>query len=267
MSEQETAPAPDVAAEIAEIKTVIRDDPQRYGRDTQMQTRLAELAEYRDNPGEAALPSEPDAREKELNDIREIMRTDMNAYNRDPKMQARFAMLLQGPEPAADNYLGIRDFGFARADIMNDPALAPVIDRWGRRADEHVQTYYDRATDLLMGNDIDANSAMEIRDTFGDLDTEQAPAVANWIVDMKRADVEVPVDLEAARGEFLTKDEGVLLQEIWGDAFDQNLRTYVARMRGLRDQMPPEAFGRLMDKYEKLDATAAIAVIEWVVRQ
>lgn len=254
-------------AEIAAIQDIIRTDPGVYYSSKEKQARLEELVATRDAPQaeEQYASAEPSTADKELAEIREIMRTDPSRYWRDKGMQVQFEQLLQGPEPTPDNPIGLRDFGFARADIMRDERLAPVIAEWGNRADHNVQVYYDRMSDLLTG-DIETGHAMEIKENFVGLDAEMSPALARWSVDMKRADSAIHVDLDAAREPFLTTEEGQALKQIWGADFDQNLSKYVSRVEGLRKSVSPEAFERFMDRFDKLSASAAMAVIKWIVR-
>lgn len=254
-----------IEGEIAEIQEVIRTDPGAYWKDPKKQARLAELSTPQTENEVVAEAPEPSDTDRELDEIREVIRTDPRKYWGDKGMQARFEQLLQGPEPTPDNPIGVREFGFARADIMADERLAPLVKSWGASADRHVQTYYDRMSDLLQG-DIEVIHAQEITDHFVGLDSEMSPALARWTVDMRQADTSVRVDLEPAREAFLTTEEGVALKQIWGDKFDQNLTRYVGRVTMLTETLSESSRESFIDKFDQLSPSAAMAIIQWIVR-
>lgn len=250
--------------EIADIQETIRTDPAAYHGDSAMRERLETLVTARD-AGEAPPPMETDTPEAEIKKIQDVIRTDPGRYWSDKGMQARMEQLSLGPEPAPENFLGLRDYQYAKADIMGDERLVDVFK--GQKGERDAETYYERAADLFTAEDITGPlEAMEIRDSFTGLDVEMSPGLARWIVGMDKADMTMNVDVDAAREPFLSTEEGQILQGIWGGDFDRNLSKYLGRVEALKATVPAAVFDRFLDKFEALSPSAARAVIEWIVR-
>ena len=256
-------------AEIRSIQDTILTDPGAYHGDQTMQARLVELVNERDQGVTEEVTKEPSVldadQERELEKIREVIRTDPGQYWSDKAMQARFQQLLIDPPAEASGGIVMQDLEHARLEIMQSADFEGLIKEWGPQAEKRIESYHGWVSDL-MTNDIEPEHAEEIHQEFLEFEGEAAPALAKWSITMRNIPDRPEPDLDANLAEFNNTNLGIALRQIWRDSYKDNVTRFRSRVFDLRDSMSDEAWAGLLERFDALSDSAAMAVIKKVVR-